>query len=59
MIVSLGVSAQPTCERPDSVDELVEEHLSSLTGFSRSPKPTQNLRSDYQPAAFSLAYKRL
>jgi hypothetical protein len=23
--VSVGVSAQPTCERPDSVDELVEE----------------------------------
>ena len=26
MIVSVGVSAQPTRERPDSVDELVEEH---------------------------------
>jgi Antitoxin VbhA len=25
-IVSVGVSAQPTCERPDSVEELVEEH---------------------------------
>jgi acyl carrier protein phosphodiesterase len=24
--VSVGVAAQPTCERPDSVEELVEEH---------------------------------
>jgi hypothetical protein len=52
-IVSLGVSAQPTCERPDSVDELVEEHrrIDGLDADDRVCEMSSTLSSNGEAAS--------